>query len=268
MSKEYATRYDELEKYVETDAAKCAFRTLLTTGRYYVYPNETKRSVKFRDRSSSRIPYSFIVTKRWLKFYVRTPAFESWQPFERTLVQRFGERFDRTQYRSNEGKPEWRVDLACVEDVEFLYRTCPDVPYPLVLAADASHDGPPPTVRGPRLGQSNRDPVFRNPTRSSSVGNTSSSARGDLQAITSYWCQHGNCIRCKCASSGRRTRASSRTSLFRSRLSCRTVRWGYSQGAGRYSWRQRPLQLAHAERVQIARRHRSVLVAPESSIKL
>ena len=138
MSKKYAERYNELEQGITPYDVRAAFRALLATDRFDIYPNRTKPAVNFRDGVLPRrdpIPYAFIVNKEWLTFYIRKDAFESWQPFEHALTDRYGVRFDPTQWKSNEREPEWRVRLACVDDVEFLYRLCPATPYPLVRRA-------------------------------------------------------------------------------------------------------------------------------------
>ena len=137
MSKEYAERYNQLERYITPYDVRAAFRALLATDRYDIYPNRTKLAVNFHDGvlPHDPTPYAFIVAREWLKFYIRKDAFESWQPFEHALTDRYGVRFDAAQRKSNDGKPEWCVQLACVDDVEFLYGLCPATPYPLVRRA-------------------------------------------------------------------------------------------------------------------------------------
>ena len=137
VSSEYVERYDQLERYIARDEVKCAFRALLDTDRYHIYPNLMKPAVNFRDGvlPLDPIPYAFIVNKQWLNFYVRKPAFDSWQPHMHVMMARYGASFDPAQRKSNEGTPEWRIRLACVDDVEFLYGVCPAVPYPLVRRA-------------------------------------------------------------------------------------------------------------------------------------
>ena len=128
VSKEYAERYNELEQNITPYNVRAAFRALLATDRYDIYPNRTKRAVSFLDGVLPRrdpIPYAFIVNKEWLTFYIRKVAFGSWQPFKHAFDVRF-------ELKSNERESEWHVRLACVDDVEFLYRLCPATPYPLV----------------------------------------------------------------------------------------------------------------------------------------
>ena len=137
VSKEYAERYNELEQGITAYDVRAAFRALLATDRYDIYPNRKKPAVNFRDGvlPHDPTPYAFIVAREWLKFYIRKGAFESWQHFEHALTDRYGVRFDPAQRKSNERNPEWSVRLACVDDVEFLYGLCPATPYLLVRRA-------------------------------------------------------------------------------------------------------------------------------------
>ena len=138
VSKQYAERYNELEQGITPYDVRDAFHALLATARYNIYPNRKKPAVNFRDGVLPRrdpIPYAFIVNSEWLLFYIREVAFESWQPFEHKLKERYDE-FDPDQWKSNTpSTPQWTVKLACVDDVEFLYRLCPATPYPLVRCA-------------------------------------------------------------------------------------------------------------------------------------
>ena len=134
MSRGHAERYDQLERYITSYKARRAFRALLATERYCLYPNRTKLSVNFRDGFLRRhpTPYSFIVAREWLKFYIRKEAFAAWASCQPGLTEYFGTRFDAVQRKSNESRPEWRVRLGSVDDVQFLYAICPANPYPLV----------------------------------------------------------------------------------------------------------------------------------------
>lgn len=120
-----------LERRIRRREVKHALHCLMGVRRYDIYP--TTQSVVFRDGwlRRSPCPYSARVAASWLKFYVRKPAFESWQPLKDEMLRYFGSRFDAQQFKSNKNRPEWRARVTSIEDVEFLFSICPGAPYPL-----------------------------------------------------------------------------------------------------------------------------------------
>ena len=106
--------------WIDPEPVKAAFDRLVDAAAAMSdcdgYFTRKKRSFVFKHRNTGKRPYSFIVTKDWLRFYFREPSIPGRARHEERLREIFRERF----CTDPNDLDEWTVNVTSESEARFL----------------------------------------------------------------------------------------------------------------------------------------------------
>ena len=107
--------------WIETAAAREAFDCLVKAAANLDgcdgYFNQKKRAFVFKHKATGERPHSFIVNRKWLRFYFREPTRSSRLQHESGLLKVFGQRL---QAPTDSHLDEWAVNVEAGSEARFL----------------------------------------------------------------------------------------------------------------------------------------------------